>query len=513
MKASTVTLSSGGGGRRNRRSTGQVPLSMYQAAPTEELSLEEFELFAIDRLIVLRGIEKLRISQTDRREANEKTQSFLRSHLPWDQDNEFEAQRRKDNTSHFILRLAHCQTEDQRRWFLTHESALFKFRLAKLTPEEIAAFTKANGLEFEAVGNDEKSRLAKNLQAVASANLNLGPQGAPTNMLFSGGLSFNEQQFYRIPFPQALDLVARRQVFLERGFAYVPQQQLHTIIVNRFRTSLSKALLQAKQVFPAAAKDPRLAPLLNGVHKQYVGKQFDGGAGKAVAELTPETIESVVSKSMPLCMVRLHNALKRDHKLKHQGRQQYWLFLKGAGLSMEDSIRFFQAEFSKIMSVETFNKEHLYNIRHAYGKEGKRTNYSPYSCMKIIMGSPPGGQEAHGCPYRHLEKPSLSALLGKLNITGAKQGEIMSHVDKNNYQIACQRHFEITHPGAYGRGINTDGVGNHPNAWTAASLEYHHIAAVIGAEGSASDAAGKKDNPTLGAASSAVLAAGDAIAE
>ena len=230
-------------------------------------------------------------------------------------------------------------------------------------------------------------------------------------------------------------------------------------------------------MFPVAAQDPRLAPLLSGVHKQYVGQQFDGKDAAAMSKLTPETIDAVAGNSMPLCMMRLHSALKRDHKLKHQGRQQYWLFLKGAGMAMEDSIRFFQGEFSKIMSTETFNKEHLYNIRHAYGKEGKRTNYSPYSCMKIIMGSPPGAQEAHGCPYRHLDESSLSALLGKLSITGAKQGDLMSHVRKSNFQIACQRHFEITHPDAYQRGINTDGVGNHPNAWTAASMEYHNATA------------------------------------
>ena len=284
---------------------------------------------------------------------------------------------------------------------------------------------------------------------------------------------FSAEQYYKIPFSQALDLVARRQVYLNNGDAFVPQHLLQTIIVNRFRMNLSKSLLQAKQLFPSAIQDPRLAPLLNGVHKQYVGQQFNGKNGDGFGNLTLETIDAIARKSMPLCMVRLHLALKRDHKLKHQGRQQYWLFLKGAGMSMNENIRFFQHEFSKIMNVETFNKEHLYNIRHAYGKEGKRTDYSPYSCMKIIMGSPPNVQEAHGCPYRHVDDTTLSAMLGKVNITGAKQRSIMDKVRTGEYQVACQRHFEVSHPEAYQRGINTDGVGNHPNAWTAASLDYY----------------------------------------
>ena len=36
---------------------------------------------------------------------------------------------------------------------------------------------------------------------------------------------------------------------------------------------------------------------------------------------------------------------------------RYGLFLKAAGLSMEDQLRFFQAEFTKIMSADAFNKE------------------------------------------------------------------------------------------------------------------------------------------------------------
>lgn len=45
---------------------------------------------------------------------------------------------------------------------------------------------------------------------------------------------------------------------------------------------------------------------------------------------------------MPLCMKQLHSALNREHKLKHWGRLQYGLFLKGAGLSVDDAMAFWQ---------------------------------------------------------------------------------------------------------------------------------------------------------------------------
>ena len=46
--------------------------------------------------------------------------------------------------------------------------------------------------------------------------------------------------------------------------------------------------------------------------------------------------------------------------------------------------------FQKVMDPDKFDKEHRYNIRHSYGQEGKKTNYSPFSCMKIITANPPG---------------------------------------------------------------------------------------------------------------------------
>ena len=47
------------------------------------------------------------------------------------------------------------------------------------------------------------------------------------------------------------------------------------------------------------------------------------------------------------------------------------------GLSIEEALAFWWKAFSAGgMQQDKFNKEYRYNIRHSYGLEGKRANYS-----------------------------------------------------------------------------------------------------------------------------------------
>jgi DNA primase large subunit len=287
-----------------------------------------------------------------------------------------EENERRDQCSHFILRLAYCRTEDLRRWLLTHEVALFRHRLERLEredPKGLRSFMQSAGMSFEEL--EPKAKQEPRWGRLLRFNLSES--------------DFQNSTFYKIPFAQASDLIKNREVVVQAGVAYVPGTKLVSIVTARYRANLSRSLAKAAASFAAIAEDARIGPLLKNMNQQYTGKNFNKNLSGVEGELTAANVDDHAKRSMPLCMRQAHMGLKKDHKLKHDARRQYGLFLKGAGMSMEDSIQFFQREFTKIISGDDFNKNYLYNIRHMYGKEGKRQDYTPFSSTTIIMGPRP----------------------------------------------------------------------------------------------------------------------------
>lgn len=206
-------------------------------------------------------------------------------------------------------------------------------------------------------------------------------------------------------------------------------------------------------------------PVLKNLANQYVGPSL------AVVQAPTEAvsagmIDDLAKTSMPLCMRTLHNAFRTNHHLKHTGRMQYGLFLKGIGVPLEEAIKFWKSEMCKKINVDQFNKRYAYNIRHNYGKEGKRQDYTPYTCQKIINAEPPKSGEYHGCPFRHYDEMHLrNALRG---IDDVARDGILQLVNTYQYQLACKRYFEATHKDG-----NSDAVGNHPNTYYEESRQFH----------------------------------------
>ena len=67
-------------------------------------------------------------------------------------------------------------------------------------------------------------------------------------------------------------------------------------------------------------------------------------------------IDVLAKRSFPPCMRNMYDNLKQNHHLRHFGRLYFSLFIKGAGLSLEDALKFWKNEFTKLMPSDKFER-------------------------------------------------------------------------------------------------------------------------------------------------------------
>nr|XP_023870630.1 probable DNA primase large subunit isoform X1 [Quercus suber]XP_023870632.1 probable DNA primase large subunit isoform X1 [Quercus suber]XP_023870633.1 probable DNA primase large subunit isoform X1 [Quercus suber] len=394
-------------------------IPLYRSAPPLEVRLEDFELYAMDRLRVLKGIA----DGLSRGKKSEEMKNLV-DHL-WKANmrhpDASEAVN-KDIISHFVLRLVYCRTEDLRKWFLSMETNLFRYRLLleKAEAQKLRALMAELDLPYRAASNAELESVKESLKQVAQS--------------FGQPLAA-DAIFYKVPFEEVPELVAGRRVFIHKGYAYVAMNQVLSLVATQFRSHLSKALILTNRKWTSTIREQekdRLTPIVEALCSSYLGPDYS--QPREFAEISIKDIDQIAKSSFPLCMRHLFEKLREDHHLKHGGRMQLGLFLKGVGLKLEDALAFWKAEFSQRVGSERFDKEYAYSIRHNYGREGKRTDYTPYSCQKIIT-SAPGIGDHHGCPYRHFSEENLRAALGKMGISNRAVEDVMDKVRNRHYQV------------------------------------------------------------------------------
>nr|GLL33347.1 probable DNA primase large subunit [Ipomoea trifida] len=422
-------------------------LPIYRSAPPLEVRLEDFELYAIDRLRVLKGISDGLSRGRKPDEMAELVSDLWKANMRHPQPSEVV---NKDIISHFVLRLVYCRTEELRKWFLSMETMLFRYRYQRETSDVQRALVADLDLSYKPVSNAEYESVKDKLSQVARCI------GQP--------LSRAEAIFYKVPFEEVPELVAGRRVFIQKGNAYIATHQLVSLVINQFRSNLSKALALTNRKWTSMIREQekdRLTPIVEALSTSYLGPDYS--QPPEYTEISLKDIDQVAKTSFPLCMRHLFEKLREDHHLKHGGRMQLGLFLKGVGLKLDDALAFWKAEFSRKVGAEKFDKEYAYGIRHNYGKEGKRVDYTPYSCQKIISLTP-GVGDHHGCPYRHFSEENLRAALGKMGVGNFVVEDVIGKANivsmiVHQFKLACTLTFEAIH------GASCDAGINHPNQY------------------------------------------------
>lgn len=415
-------------------------LSMYKVPPKNEISLQDFQKLPYKRLQILKKIEKLRVEMKRIKDI---------APIIFSMAKELElVNPSKDSQSHFILRLVYCKTESLRQWFQNQETFLFRCRfrtMEEIFPDGIGCFLDKYKLKYE---KKKISEYDKNIQ-LALDKLHRGYR----NIVF------------KVRFQECLSLVKNRKVIIRKGFAYIPSFFFLEVISSEFRAYLNQQLILTSQTYQNILGDKRIKNIIMNLDKIDTGSVFRPSKSGTIAGVQVPALAPV---SFPLCMQRLYRQLKIKGHLKHGGRMQLGLFLKGIGVSMEDSLRLWQQHFSPRTSSNAFQQEYAYRIRHSYGQEGKRTNYIPYGCSKILRMMPRAG-EFNGCPFR-LGENHLRAILIREKISRGDINEIIALTKKQQFQLACRSHFRFKHDG-----FVDESVGTHPNNFFNASRKRRKI--------------------------------------
>ncbi|KAG0166299.1 hypothetical protein DFQ28_007551 [Apophysomyces sp. BC1034] len=432
-------------------------LNFYLNPPPAEITIEEFEQFALDRLQVLKSLENATLRNKRGPDLKREIDQVLENHMPLrsnlTKSSNLYDERRKDHVSHYVLRMAYCRSEDLREWFSRQECALFKYRFEQETMEDKKRFLANLDLNWKILDQNEKKDILSQLESCAgwAVGKAVGHSNVKEHV--------NNETYFEVDFEKVPDLVSRRAVYVRNGKAYVPMSEQISVIMDEFRAQLSRALEATSKALPRMEEDDRLKPILLNVEKQYVGKTYND-TENITGSIKAEDVDPLIQRHAPLCMRNLHESLRANNHLRYGGRMQYGLFLKAVGLPIEEALLFWRKAFANITD-DKFQKEYAYNIRHNYGLEGKRANYSPYSCIKIIQGDVPSTGDHHGCPFRNFSIQNLEARLYKDRITTTHINEIVNLVQEKHYQVACSRYFEVTHPE---RTEKSDTI-QHPNQY------------------------------------------------
>ena len=359
-----------------------------------------------------------------------------------------------DISSHFILALIMCKNEGDSRWFIKHESSLYKARLEQgKNYYDMYKILSILGMKLNLFDKNKNKEVDIN------------------NIRFKRKEQ-KEEKIYFCPFEDAINLIASKDYYLYKGYIYILESDLPLLFKLVFEQKQEKVLAKIRANSESIKRDRRIKEILISFEreKEILNNQEAAKMAKEIPNdeklRTMQDVDIVCERCFPLCMTLIERHINQYSHLMHFGRLTYTLFLKGAGLPVEETLKFYQKKYEKKTPIDKFEKEYAYNIRHSYGLEGKRQSYAPFNCEKIINMNAPMGNECHGCPFKNYSEDNLRKILNTCNLKDADIEDILIKKKNKEYQVACVKYFEGKFPGVLG-----EGVGIHPNKYFTSAMK------------------------------------------
>ncbi|CAH1402462.1 unnamed protein product [Nezara viridula] len=327
-----------------------------------------------------------------------------------------------DHISHFVLSIACCRNYVMKKWFLDQEKKLLFLRWKFLSKPEKNEIVSEFFSKLKEVTKHEKMEVSNT----------------------SNGLVVSSVKYYKVFFTNVSVLMANRVIYMKDGNCYVSLDDMIHVIVSDFTKYLKFNLEIIKKNLHKVWNDERITSIVLYVEKEVQFERFLFGRSNSNSSVLLKEIDSFAEQSFPLCMSELHYHLKTKSHLKNGGRFQYGLFLKGIGLSLQDSLTFWRHYFTKKMSLIEFVKYYNYHIFHLYGVIGKKADYPPQSCKKI-MEAMPAFSEYHGCPFKISDEENIKFLLARHGLNDEEVKCTVAIMKNETPQLACSKYFEIKH--------------------------------------------------------------------
>ena len=133
-------------------------------------------------------------------------------------------------------------------------------------------------------------------------------------------------------------------------------------------------------------------------------------------------------------------------------------------MSLEENIKLFSTELAKLPDGNKKSSEYKYYIEHMYGKKGKKTDYTPWSCNKVAEKAIPSGGDIYGCPFKYYSDANLKNTLAQRNLDSHEIEEVIQ-ARKDGFNFGCRKFFQVTHTVEKVR----NSIGKHPNGYILAS--------------------------------------------